>query len=88
MSRGFEAAYYGRCTMCGDRVEPGDMIASDGDGGFAHDYCVDDEPLHAPAGAARRGQPVLAVRRETLRRVCTRCNQEIPAALMQCENCS
>jgi hypothetical protein len=28
----FEASYYGQCTHCGDDIEPGDLIRSDGYG--------------------------------------------------------
>jgi hypothetical protein len=35
----FEARYGSSCSVCGDRIEPGDMIRADGDGegGFEHE---------------------------------------------------
>lgn len=33
----FPAKFGGTCTSCGDRIEPGDMIRADGEGGWECD---------------------------------------------------
>jgi hypothetical protein len=37
----FEAKFPGRCTSCGERIEPGDLITADGRGGY---ICEEDVP--------------------------------------------
>lgn len=38
----FEAAYPGRCSGCGDAIDPGDQIRADGDGGYRLRCCWED----------------------------------------------
>lgn len=38
------AAYPGRCSGCGERITPGDLILSDKEGGWLGACCLDAEP--------------------------------------------
>jgi hypothetical protein len=40
VSRPFEARYYGRCIVCDDRIEPGDMLVFEVDDAI-HEDCAD-----------------------------------------------
>lgn len=39
----FVAAYFGSCSVCGEDIEPGDDIRSDGDGGWERRECCGDD---------------------------------------------
>jgi hypothetical protein len=39
----FEAAYEGTCSALADPIEPGDIIRADGNGGYEHEDCADDD---------------------------------------------
>lgn len=36
---GFTARYAGQCPACLEVISPGDLIRSDGDGGYVHEEC-------------------------------------------------
>lgn len=41
----FEARYPGRCVLCDDTIDPGDLIHRHRrHGGIAHDTCIDETP--------------------------------------------